>query len=144
MMELSSLRTDPKKSIEGTWVDYIHGTRLLIARYDNKIMQNYRNARFMENSKLFGNVDNQREEALRVSEEIEVECLSRYVLLDWKGFTDNGEETEYTPELGAKILADDTYAEFRTFITRIAGNSEHFRIDNEVEAAEQVKDTAAS
>lgn len=144
MMELKSLRTDPKKSIEGSWIDYIHGTRLLIARYDNKLMQTYKNGRILENGKLFNNMSENREEALRVSDQIDVECLASYVLLDWEGFSEDGEPIEYTPELGAKILADEYYTEFRSFVTRAALNTENYRVESEAAVAESVKDTAAS
>lgn len=144
MMELKNLRTDPKKSTEGTWVDYVYGTRLLIARYDNKQMQAHKNMRIMEHGKLFSNIDDNREEALRVSEQIDNECMARFVLLDWEGFTENGQPLKYTAELGEEILADENYAEFRTFVLRVSNNSEHYRVESEAEVAQAVKDTAAS
>ena len=144
MMELSALRVDPSKSLDGTWIDYMFGTRLLVARFDNKKMQTYKTGRIMEHKDLFKDIEKNQEEAMRVSEEIDVECLAHFVLLDWEGFSKGGEPLAYTPELGIEIFSDENYSEFRDFVRRVAQNTENYRVESEAVVAELVKDPAAS
>lgn len=144
MLELNSLRLDPQKSNEGTWIDYIGGTRLLVARYDNRDMQAFKTRKAVEHGKIFTDYENNREEAERLSAEIEAEAMATFVLLDWEGFVENGEPLEYTLELGIKIFSDETYDEFREFISRVARNSSNYRVESEARVAESVKEAAAS
>lgn len=144
MLELSSLRLDPQKSTEGTWIDYISGTRLLIARYDNREMQAFKTRKAVEHGKIFTDYENNREEAERLSAEIEAEALATFVLLDWEGFIEKGQPIEYTTELGIKIFSDETYDEFREFVSRVARNSTNYRVESEASVAEAVKAAAAS
>lgn len=144
MMELNSLRIDPKKSREGVWVDYVRGTRVLVARYDNKDMLAYKSQKAMEHKLLFTNMQDNMEEALRVSDEIDVEAMAQYMLLDWEGFSNNGEVLDYTPELGKQIFSDEMYEEFTKFVQRVGQNQENYSVEGEIALAESVKDTAAS
>lgn len=145
MMKLSNLRLDPKSSVEGVWIDYIRGTRLLIARYDNREMSAFRRGKALEYAHLFNNVEENREEALEKSMEIDVEAVARFGLLDWEGFTDDeGNPEKYTPELGIEILSNDEYEEFRDFVYRVSQNNEIYRAQSEAAAAKAVKPTAAS
>lgn len=141
MFDLSSLKTDPEKSLKGTWVDYRGGSRLLVSRSNNEEIEQFKLQKALEHADVFQAGGKEAEE---LAEKVETEALARFVLRDWSGMTIDGEEVEYTPELGMKIFADPHYADFREDVKAISANRGNYRPQAEAAATEAVKKTAAS
>jgi hypothetical protein len=141
MFDINHLKVDPSKSQEGVWVDYLRGSQLKVARASNKQAEDHRFREAVEHADIF-NAGGDKAEKLAF--EIETYTLAHYVLLDWSGIEQDGEELEYSPEIGMQILADPMFNDFREDLLRIARNREHFRVENEQAAIKAAKTTAAS
>lgn len=141
MFDIQSLRVDPIKAIEGTWVDYLRGSRLKIARNNNKEAENFRLQKAIEHADVFNAGGKQAEE---LAFEIDTETTAHYILLDWEGFTNGGQPLEYTPEIGIEFLSNPEFSDFREDVIRISRNREHYRAKAEEEAVKAVKKTADS
>lgn len=138
MFDINNLRVDPEKANEGTWVNYRGGSRLKIAKLNNKDYQDFRARKALEFSAVLQKAD---EEADEKAEEITVEGLARHVLKDWEGFGSGDEETEYSVEKAIELLSDPQLADFREDVVNLAANQSHFRPEA---AAKAVKKAAAS
>lgn len=144
MFELTKLRTDPEKVNKGAWMDYRGGARMCIAMYGNRQMTAFQQMAAIQHADIFQNLSENVEEANRIAEEIEVEALARFVLIDLEGFSMGGEPLIYTPELGIQILGNPEYAEFREYVERAAKNMANYRVQAEAAAAKAVKTAAVS
>jgi hypothetical protein len=146
--DLDSLKTDPKKVTDGAEVPYRGGSKLIVAKYNNKDAENFRMTETLKNSELFSKVADQEatpeelEEAERISFEIENNALAKHILKGWKGIKRAGEPLEYTSELGLDLLSDSENADFREDLVRISRNSGHYRPEEKAKAT--VKKAAAS
>jgi len=138
MFDINSLRVDPDKASEGTWVNYRGGSKLKIAKLNNKEYQEFRARKALEFSDLLQKGD---EEADQVAEEITVEGLANHVLKDWSGFGSGEDEFEYSVENAIKLLSDPELADFREDVVNMAANQVHFKPQ---EASKSVKKAAAS
>lgn len=138
MFDINNLRVDPEKANEGTWVNYRGGSRLKIAKLNNKDYQDFRARKALEFSAVLQKAD---EEADEKAEEITVEGLARHVLKDWAGFGSGDEETKYNVEKAIELLSDPQLVDFREDVVNLAANQSHFRPEA---AAKAVKKAAAS
>ena len=74
--------------------------------------------------------------------EIYLQATAKCVLLDWKNVdNDDGEPLKYTPEEGLKVLHDDEYHEFQTWLYLQAGSRVRYR---KVAQEEAVKNSVRS
>lgn len=146
--DLDNLKTDPKKVTDGAEVSYRGGSKLIVAKHNNKEAENFRMMETLKNSEIFSKVADQEaseeelEKAEQISFEIENGALSKHVLKGWSGIKRGGEELEYTPELGFDLLSDPENADFREDLIRISRNSGHYRPEEKAKAT--VKKAAAS
>jgi len=138
MFDINNLRVDPEKASEGTWVNYRGGSKLKIAKLNNKDYQDFRARKALEFSSVLQKAD---EEADEKAEEITVEGLARHVLKDWEGFGSGDEEIKYSVEKAIELLSDPQLADFREDVVNLAANQSHFRPEA---AAKAVKKAAAS
>lgn len=141
MFDIDNLSVDPTKAQEGAWVDYLRGSRLCIARANNKEAENYRLRKAIEHADIFNAGG---EEAEELAFEIETETIAHFILKDWEGMMRGGKELEYSSQLGVDLLSDPRFSDFREDVLRIARNREHYREKGEAEAVDAVKKTAAS
>lgn len=138
MFDIDNLRVDPEKASGGTWVEYRGGSRLKVAKLNNKEYQAFRARKALEFSQMLQKED---EEADQKAEEITVEGLARHVLKDWEGFGSGDEEIEYSVEKAVELLSDPELSDFREDVVNLAANQSHFRPEA---AAKAVKKAAAS
>lgn len=138
MFDIDTLRVDPEKVSEGTWVNYRSGARLKLAKFMNKDMQDYRVEKSLEHA---GVLNAGGEAADKLAEEVTVECLARFVLKDWEGFNRDGKELKYTPELGVELMSNEEFSDFREDVINLSSSRDNYRPE---ETAKAVKKPAAS
>ena len=101
--DLNNMKTDVKKELDGSWIDYPGGLRLKIARLNNQNHQSYLldRRREIEQDKRFGPQDQISREDLR---KISIEALADCVLLGWECMVEGGEVVAYNRENAIRIL----------------------------------------
>jgi hypothetical protein len=115
-------KQDLQKQSEGVWVKWEDGISLKIARIGNPHSVRLAEAHAAKNIAL---------KEARLPEEpysvLELQLLTEAILLDWRNVDDdNGQPLPYTPQEGAKILADPAYADLKDFIQAQALKRENF------------------
>lgn len=105
-MDINKVRTDEKKSEEGTWVDIEHDAdgnvvaRLLVARANN--------TKFQEYLRQIGKPYRRQIQADTMDQKLLTDlhrkAVARHVLLGWEGLFDNGAELEYSVENAERLL----------------------------------------
>lgn len=138
MFDINSLRVDPEKANEGTWMPYRGTSKLKVAKLNNQEYQSFRARKALEFSDVLQREDEKADEK---AEEITVECLAYHVLKDWSGFGSGKEETVYSVEKAIELLSDPELTDFREDVVNMAANQNNFRPE---EAAKAVKEAAAS
>lgn len=140
MLELNTLAVDPSAAQNGVWADFM-GARFLIARHNNEAANFHRSRLVLDN---FDAIQAQDDSAEQLSRKIQVEVMANHVLLGWEGVTIDGSQVDYTPELGIKYLGDPRFSDLFQFVENFSLHRANFRERAEAEAAESVKDSAAS
>jgi hypothetical protein len=149
MPKLSALRCDLKKEVEGVWCTYpVPGAdtsiECLIARIGNKnynqeverLTQKWLDEHPSENS------DPGKRIPPDVMEDIYIQAVSMFVLLDWRNvLDDDDEDLAYTPEEGLKILRDEEFHDFQTWVFLQAGSRVRYR---KISQDESVKNSSRS
>lgn len=143
-MDIENLRTDPEKEDLGTWVPYLGGSHVMVARYNNPLAEVFRMEKAREMGKRLQGDSSSDQDKLDAWFEIETETLVRHVLKGWKGFTRKGKELKYSEATARELLSDKRYREFRSDLIRLSTNREHFREEADAEVEEAVKPDAAS
>ena len=129
--ELTTLRTDKEKEKAGVWVDYDGDSSLLIARDMNPKHSAFMTKKYRENRRA---IDRGDEHADEIAQKITTEGMAKYVLLGWKGITINGEEKDYSAELGMKIMKE--IPDFRDDVQRFSREADRYRVQKEKEDAD--------
>jgi len=113
---------DKKKEVEGVWFDVAEGGRVKIARINN---QAYRDA--------FRRRTVAAEQAVRLkvldeasAERVLIDTLAEAILVDWEGFTAEGEEFPYTFENAQTLLTELTV--FRDFVVTCSDQLNAFKL----------------
>lgn len=142
-LNINSLRADPELVEKGAWVDYLMGSKLLVARFNNRAAENARSEFYLDNLEKFtkeGLTEKEREANDAMAEKEENRILSQYVLLGWSGIqTADGSELEYSQETAFELLCDPQLEEFRAQVINLSQQRQNFRAKNEQEAVEAVK-----
>lgn len=125
-MDLNELKTDPKKSEQGTWVRLDDTTRIKIARFGSERFQEAFRARMAPTKKVKGRKLSDQE-----NNEITVDIILDSILLDWEGMQLNGEEVPFSE--AREILLNKKYKDFRLMLAEVADDIENFR-EEELEA----------
>ena len=126
-MELNSLKTDPKKELEGVWEDLGDDAKVLVARVGNSAFQQEYGKlprgtrRMIENNTL----NNDKSEAILSR------IMANTILLGWEGIKENDKTIKYSVENATKVLKD--IPEFRSIIWELANEFQRFH-EESVEA----------
>lgn len=131
MFELTDLKTDTQKEIDGVWRPYKDDSQLLIARIGNQKYRSLLRRKVKTNKAV---LDNEDDLADKVSDKVFGEVLAETILLDWKGVVIGGVDTPYTVALGKQILTDPSNRDFREAVKNFAEDAEAYRIKIEEEA----------
>ena len=107
--DLSTLKTDVNLETDGVWVDYLGGSRLLVARNNNSKYRSFISMKYKQHRMV---IDRGGKEGDALAEKIQIEGIARHVLLDWEGVEVDGKPQKYTWELGQKALTE--FSDFKT------------------------------
>jgi hypothetical protein len=116
--------TDESKEEKGVWHP-LGDSQILIARDGNK-EYGRELGRLVEKHKVA--LEEKGEHADKVSDEIMIELLSKYIFIGHKGLTFKGEAVEDTPAGRAKLLA---VKDFRKHVVTLSQQVEHYRVQAE-------------
>lgn len=145
MLNLSQLAVDPSKASNGVWVKWMGGS-FLIARFNNPTADMLR----AQLSAEFYQKWSERDDDQALSEadtqelfDIDAKVMSEAILMDWKDVALDGDKkaTEYTPEIGFKVLRDRAYYDLYQFILKEAVKHSQYARGNEEGIVEDVKPT---
>lgn len=101
--DLMSLAPDEDMAENGVWVKFFEESELKIAQAQNKKYQRYLANQYRIHRRK---IDLENEAADKLSEEITIKALAKYVLIDWKNITLNGTPNiPYTVELGIAAMS---------------------------------------
>ena len=125
--------TDPKKELEGEWVDLdSEGSRLLIARVGNP---NFKKAYSKIPRAIQRRLD-EEPDGTDTTRPYLVGVIVKTILLGWEGIADEGEEIMYTEETAKKQLLK--YPDFLTFVIELGNERKRYVLD---ELEEDVKNS---
>jgi hypothetical protein len=125
-MELKDFATDPKKEIEGVWVEDGDGA-FKLGRLNTTVYFDYL-AKLRE--PYLKTAKRGAEIAKEAAEEIYNRAMAHCILLDWKNFTVNGRQLPYSEETAFKVLSSKYFKPFRDRVSGLASQLTHFAIDN--------------
>ena len=135
-MEFTNYRTDNSKSETGVWMSY-DGAEFLIARFGNPTFTNYLEQLKRPYERQIANGTFPNSKLINIG----AKALAKYILLDWKGLTENGEPLQYSEQKAYELLSDPYAEEFRELISKLSQDVEQFREDR---IAETEKKSATS
>ena len=125
MANINRVKTDLVKEVDGTWVDFILGIRLKIARSRNaKYNEMIRN--LTENMRIDmrdGKFDTEG------FNEVLVQVRAHTILLDWENVDEDGVEIPYSPEKAMQYFRDPELKDFYTFVVAISESAEAYKKD---------------
>lgn len=125
MANINSIKTDISKQNDGTWVDFIMGIRLKIARA--------RNPKYSElMRKLTENMRLDLRENKFNSEEFNVmlaKVRAHTVLLDWENIEEDGKPVPYSPEKALEYFLNPELNDFYVFVVQISESHEAYKKD---------------
>lgn len=104
-MEINSIKTDPNLALDGVWIDFEDDARVKIAANGNPAHQRA----LAKHAKKFGNRLKRDPLAGR---ELAAEAMADAIVLDWEGFTENGEPLPCTRENKIKLLNIPAFADW--------------------------------
>ena len=121
--------TNPKKEVEGVWVQGPDGAEFLIARMGNESFKKLSQELAKPHRRLIqlGKLDD------KVVQEITAEVMARTILLGWKGVKEGGKAIEYSPETAKRWLL--AYKDFAEFISGTAATQSLYQDELDEAAA---------
>ncbi len=116
--------TDEKSELEGIWEDVGGGAKVLVARVGNKeYTERFRRiGKGLQRQLDRGTLPEDKQAAILIS------IIADTILLDWKGFADEGKLLPYSKEDAKTMLKK--YPDFRQFVWDIANDAENYRVKN--------------
>jgi len=121
---------------EGTWFVYDEDVQFLVARKNNPKYRSAISKGYRENERVISSNTN-TDRAEKVSEQLMLEALANYVLLDWKGMVENGKPIEYTPGRAMSVLEE--HDDLRKEIEEYADNRENYLAEKDKKDAKNLK-----
>jgi hypothetical protein len=121
-MDISKFQTSKSAEEDGIWVDVDgNGTKVKVARINNARYKKY----FQKITKPYKRQIRNGTLAEELAEKLLVDALANTILLDWKGFTKDGEDFLYSVDNARSFLQES--ADFRDFVSDAANEMENFR-----------------
>lgn len=124
-MDINRIKTDVIKENDGTWVDFIVGIRLKIARarnpkYNEMIRNLTQDMRIdMRDGKFDADGFN----------EVLIQVRANTVLLDWENIEEEGVPVVYSPEKAIEYFKNPELKDFYTFVVAISESSDAYKKD---------------
>jgi hypothetical protein len=118
-MDFNRFKTDTQAEVSGKWFPF-QDAKLKIARTGNmRYREMLRSKLSLSRSEIDkGLVD------LAVSDEMLCEVIAETILLDWEGFTKDGQEYAYSKQAAREMLMK--YRDFRDVVVEKADSMENF------------------
>jgi hypothetical protein len=138
-MDLTALKLDLSKEIEGIWFSIDKDTELCIARMHNP---NF--------NKLFEKLANPYRQSARKgfladekADEIMNRVIAETVLLDWKGLKSDGKNVPYSVEKAIEILSNPQLSSFKELVVDISSTESNYR-NEEIQETEKKSENTSS
>lgn len=135
MAKLNALRADLKKESAGVWERYPNSdVSVLVARLGNPKFEAQarllrKNARLRRKAEGGEITESEAQQAI-------APAVAQHILLGWKNLEgDDGKPIEYSPARALELLNDPTMHDFYSWILRVAGDGDLFRLEVEEELA---------
>lgn len=133
MASIESIKTDVSKEVEGVWVNYGSGIKLLIARARNSKYQDVLRELIDPLKKGI------REDSVKITdlEDVLLRVRARTILLGWKNIeAADGSEIVYSHEAAEKFFKDPELRDFYIFVVTVSESADRYKKEL-VEAAEK-------
>lgn len=132
---LASLKTDETAEQEGVLFDYYGGSKLRIARSNNKRAEALRRKLIRDNAMLL-DTDDDKNADLYLKWDCQV--LAETILLGWEGIEDEeGNPVEATLENRLKAVSE--FKDFREDVLRMSGLRDRYKAERNKKDAEDLK-----
>ena len=135
-MDLNDVKTDLDGSEEGIFFPFGEDCNIKIAQWGNKKHKKFLREIYNKHGRKIdaGAITDAQSDALMVPQ-------WQYIVKDWKGITENGEELEYSVEAVTALASNPQFKNFFAKIGAIAKEEENFRIQNVKELGETLPTT---
>lgn len=122
MANIERIKTDEGKEIQGVWVDYILGIRLLVARSRNpKYQEELRNLVDPEMKDVRGDKLD-----VTVFANLLNTVRARTILLGWENIDKDGSPIPFSVEQSEKFFKDPELKDFCAFVVAISENADQY------------------
>lgn len=119
--------TNPDLEVKGVWRDIGGGTRLLVARANNRTYSKLLNTLFEKHQQA---LDIEGPESEKLSDSIMVDVFAKTILLGWEKLGYKGAELPYTEDNAKMVLA---HADFRVKVGRLSAEIDGYKMKLEDE-----------
>lgn len=109
MIDFADFEIDPILAEQGAWLDMGRGARVKIGRNGSRRFRETVARLLKENAHRAVNGAFPED----VQEELTLRAVSEAIVLDWEGFTLNGEPLPYSPENAYRVLSNPRMEELR-------------------------------
>ena len=125
MADINKVKTDISKQNDGTWVDFLMGIRLKIARARNP-KYNELMRKLTENMRL-----DLRENKFDNKEfnDMLIQVRAQTVLLDWENIDEDDKSVPYSFEKAMEYFHNPELNDFYTFVVQISESHEAYKKD---------------
>lgn len=127
MADIGRVKTDTKKEVEGIWVDFAEGIRLLIARAGNyKYEQLLSSLTEPHLKKIRAGLYDQEK-----YDKLVKRARSETILLDWENIEEDGQTVPYSPQKALEWFLDPELKDFYNFVVMKSQDVDSYRKDVE-------------
>lgn len=123
MANINRIKTDIEKQNEGTWIEFLMGIRLKIARSRNP-RYNEMMRKLTENMRL-----DMRENKFNTDEfnEMLIQVRAHTVLLGWENIDEDDKPVPYSPEKAMEYFRNPELNDFYTFVVQVSESHEAYK-----------------
>jgi len=133
--DLSSLAPVQSMAEEGVWIEFFGDSRLKIAQAQNPKHQAFLSNQYKIHRRK---IDLENKAADDLSEEITLQGMAKFLLMDWENITIDGvQNTPYSPEIGVKAMI--AVPVLRKEVEEQSRRLQNFQEAENVEDADNVK-----
>ena len=125
MANINSVKTDVAKQNDGTWVDFLMGIRLKIARSRNP-KYNELMRKLTENMRIDmreGKFDNTE------FNNVLIKVRAETILLDWENIDEDGKSVPYSIAKAIEYFSNPELNDLYTFVVAISESAEAYKKD---------------
>jgi len=124
-MDINKVKTDVAKQNDGTWVDFLMGIRLKIARSRNP-KYNELMRKLTENMRIDmreGKFDNTE------FNNVLIKVRAETILLDWENIDEDDKPVPYSVEKAVEYFSNPELNDFYTFVVAVSESADAYKKD---------------